>query len=170
MSYLNAPQTELVATNCAVCARPLCDSVSVETGIGPICREKFGYYGSDPEAQVEANALVHKIAIDQTGPDVNEAIARLRALGFEKLAARITKRIAGRALVKIAPVAGGFEVETPYHEEAIAAWRCVPGRRWIADKKANFVPATAKGDLWALLVTYFNGVTAEGPKGIFVIA
>lgn len=43
MSYENAPQTKLLATDCAVCSRPLCDAKSVELGIGPECRKKYGF-------------------------------------------------------------------------------------------------------------------------------
>ncbi len=42
MSYENAPATKMLATHCAVCARPLVDAVSVELGIGPDCRKKYG--------------------------------------------------------------------------------------------------------------------------------
>ena len=42
-SYETAPATRMLATQCAVCARPLLDAVSVETGIGPHCRAKYGF-------------------------------------------------------------------------------------------------------------------------------
>lgn len=42
MSYENAPATKFIAVNCCVCGRPLVDAISVEEGIGPICRDKFG--------------------------------------------------------------------------------------------------------------------------------
>ena len=43
MSYENAPATQMIASHCCVCNRPLVDSVSVELGIGPDCRKKHGY-------------------------------------------------------------------------------------------------------------------------------
>jgi hypothetical protein len=43
MSYENAPATEMLATHCAICSRPLLDAVSVEIGIGPVCRQRHGY-------------------------------------------------------------------------------------------------------------------------------
>jgi hypothetical protein len=170
MSYLNAPQTELIATSCCVCARALCDSVSVELGIGPVCRSKFGFdMDADEATRAAANALVHRIAVNQSGEQALDDCRELRTLGFEKLADRITERLAGRAGIIIAEVDGGYLVTTPYNEEATPAWRCVPGRRWNRDEKANFVPVGARGDLWALLRTYFAGSVALGPKGGFVI-
>lgn len=170
MSYLNAPQTELLATNCCVCARPLCDSVSVELGIGPICRQKHGFgMEVDPATRAAANALVHRIAVNQSGEEALNDCRELRALGFDKLADRITTRLAGRAGIVIAEVEGGYLVTTPYNEEATPAWRCVPGRRWNQEEKANFVPVAARGDLWSLLRTYFAGSIGLGPKGGFVI-
>jgi gamma-glutamylaminecyclotransferase len=41
--YENAPATRLLATSCACCGRALLDAISVEAGIGPDCREKYGY-------------------------------------------------------------------------------------------------------------------------------
>lgn len=39
-NYETAPSTILLATHCALCARPLGDAYSVEVGMGPVCREK----------------------------------------------------------------------------------------------------------------------------------
>jgi len=63
MSYETAPATILLATRCCVCNRPLVDAVSVELGIGPDCREKYGYnVDVEPEAREAANKLVHRVA------------------------------------------------------------------------------------------------------------
>lgn len=43
MSYEQAPATAFVATACACCGRALLDAISVEAGIGPDCRAKYGY-------------------------------------------------------------------------------------------------------------------------------
>lgn len=171
MSYLNAPQTALVAANCCVCGRPLCDSVSVETGIGPVCREKYGYNngGVTEDDRTEANSLVHRIAVNQRCDQSFTDCERLRSLGFGLLASRIIDRIANGGVIVISETSGGYLVTTPYNETATAAWRCIPGRRWINSSTANFVPASARGDLWALLRTYFAGSIANGPKGTFVI-
>lgn len=94
MSCVNAPQTELVATHCAACGRPLVDSVSVEVGMGPDCRKRLMMDVDVPEdARKEANRIVYEIAVIQKGIKVGTLTDKLRSLGFEKLADRIDKRV-----------------------------------------------------------------------------
>lgn len=165
MSYETAPQTEVLATNCAICARPLCDAVSVETGMGPVCREKYGYYADvAPEARERANRIVWEIAVAQRAEP--EQLSELEKLGFTAL---VNKLCADLLKVEIEETAGGYLVKTPYKEDALAAWRRVPGRRFDRETKRNFVPAKAKVELWDLLMTHYRGHTARGPKGLFVI-
>jgi len=197
-TYETAPATILLATHCACCARPLVDAVSVETGIGPDCRKKHGF--AAPDAEVDeaalvaalsaynqgrgyetaivtsqadvsgrtlANRIVHRIAVEQDVPGVAHLVNALRALGFAKLAARVAKR-----LVRITITAEGADllVVAPYSEEALTAWRGIPGRRWDKAAKATRVPAKCARPLWDLLRTHFRGVFAVGPKGVFVVA
>ena len=60
--YRNAPQTQLLATSCCCCGRPLVDAISVQLGIGPECRQG---YNSDisPETQARCNQLTHRAAV-----------------------------------------------------------------------------------------------------------
>jgi hypothetical protein len=194
-TYETAPATILLATHCACCARPLVDAVSVETGIGPDCRKKHGFAAPDAEVdeaalvaalsaysttigaaldlsvelepRVLANKIVHRIAVEQDAPSVAFLVNALRALGFAKLAARVATR-----LVRITITAEGSDllVVAPYSEEALTAWRGIPGRRWDKAAKATRVPAKCARPLWDLLRTHFRGVFATGPKGVFVIA
>lgn len=133
MTYEAAPATTLVATQCACCARALVDAVSVETGVGPVCREKHGYgtaqtsadwtaalaalgsavsasdiasWGDD--AQRAANALVYRVAVEQRGPAVSAYVAAIAALGFATMAERIRERIDPRWYRDAAP-------ESPRH-------------------------------------------------------
>lgn len=94
MSYENAPATKLLATACACCGRALVDAVSVETGIGPDCREKYGVtFDTTNDAHVEANALVFQVARKgMTAESARPIFDRLAALGFSVLADRIAKR------------------------------------------------------------------------------
>lgn len=67
MSYENAPSTILLATACACCGRALRDAISVETGVGPECRERFSF----DEAQgtpnwVAATELMREVAKEST--------------------------------------------------------------------------------------------------------
>jgi hypothetical protein len=166
-SYENAPATLLLATHCAVCGRPLVDSVSVETGMGPDCRSKHGYNAeAAPEARAEANKLVYQIALKQGGVEVLQAAVRLRELGFAKLASVLIER---KAEVTITEDAAGVVVESPYVPEAVEAFRKVPGRRWDKDAKVNRFPASSKRALMMVLATYYAGRAAIGPKGPFVI-
>lgn len=172
MSYENAPSTRLLATHCCACGRALRDAASVEAGMGPDCREKYGYgIEVDEAARAEANRLVHWIAAagERDVAGLCAAVGRLQVLGFAVLAERLTERT---ATVQIEEVAGRFIVRTPYNEATVAAWRTVPGRRWDRDAKANTAPTSSRPQLWALLKRYHAGhvmsVTGEG-RGLFVI-
>ena len=90
MSHENAPATRLVATHCWACHRDLVDAKSVEVGMGPICRKKYGYdelSGLDNATRKAANALVYEAAaVHATAPDRVIAIAdELATLGLVKL-------------------------------------------------------------------------------------
>ena len=168
MSYEDAPATKMLATYCAVCGRPLVDANSVEAGIGPDCRRKYGY--NDPcgdEARMAANKLVHDIAIRQDGLEVLESCVQLRSLGFEKLADRITDRV---ARIRIELVNGDFIVETPYDAGAVEKMRSVRGRRWDRERKVNIFPSASRPEVWAILKSFFMGALGIGPRGPFVVA
>jgi hypothetical protein len=173
--YENSPQAKMVATHCAACGRPLVDAVSVETGMGPDCRARLlGSIDVPEEARQEANKLVYQIAVIQKGVEIFEPLMRLRELGFVKLADRIEKRCKMKPQVFITEMDGCLVVRTPYLLEAGRAWRNIPGRRWEKIpgheyKKANIIPMAQKRAVWNLLLTYYHGLLAEGPKGQFVI-
>ncbi len=168
MSYENAPATQLVATRCAVCSRALVDAVSVETGIGPECRKKYGFnQEASPEARAEANRLVYRIAARQDGLDVAQACEALCALGFTKLAARIMERLVTVTITEAAY--GRLAVSTPYSVEVVDAMRRIPGRRWDGEAKANTFPATERRAIFTALQNCFPGVIATGPRGVFQI-
>jgi hypothetical protein len=173
--YENAPATRMLATECAVCSRPLVDAVSVETGIGPECRRKHGYtVDVSEEARAEGNVIVHAIAagLHTDAADFVLALARLRVLGFETLADTITRRQGGG--IEIATDAdprGGvlLTVKTPYNASATDAWRRVPGRRWNGERKVNTAPYSSKAAVWDLLRQYHHGAIGLGPTGPFVV-
>lgn len=162
-SYESAPATSLLSTTCAACGRPLLDAVSVECGLGPICREKNGYDAHD-EHRAEANALVHAVALGDVAK-----IARLEALGFVRLARTLRKRLLGRVTVEITELDGTLIVSAPYREEALEAWRSIPGRVWSQKARAYYIPATERRALWCVLKAHYSGESARGPKGDFTI-
>ena len=189
MTYENAPGTKLLATQCACCGRALLDAVSVETGMGPHCRKAHGYADAQGEAnwalvmaeldsvlavaevnpemgqRKAANVVVHRIAcLGEALPQLLAMVNALRALGFTKLAARITQRWAS---IRIEETPEGLSVKTPFNEDFVPAARAIPGRRWV--KPVNIFPASSKPQLWAALRKCFAGRIASGPKGLFVI-
>jgi hypothetical protein len=169
-NYENAPATLILATNCAACGRPLVDAASVEAGLGPDCRKKYGAAEIDDDARKAANVIVHRIAVEQTGKSVLEGVAELRALGCDKLADRITKRVRPVEIVDLNN--GRAFVLRARHEDFdgfLAAVKRIRGRRWDGGLKGNTFPAASKRAVFELLKVWFPGVTAIGPKGVFVI-
>ncbi len=187
-NYESTPAAKLLASNCACCAKALVDAKSIETGMGPACRQKHGY--NKPDVLVDlatvpadvialcptavttrelANHIVYRIAAEQDSEAVPALTNALRTLGFGKLADRIADRIVS---VTISEVEGGFFVETSYSEEHVAAMRKVPGRRFEkrgAKEKGDFVPFTSKRALFNALSEAHRGQKAYGPKGVFTI-
>lgn len=170
MSYENAPATQMIATHCCVCNRPLVDSVSVELGIGPECRKKHGFnLEVSPEARLAANALVHKLAASwntSSEMDLMAALKELQGLGFLQLAATIARRLAA---VTVTEADGVVTVDAAYSEKATAAFRKVPGRKWDATNKVNTFPESSKNILWGAIKHAYAGSIGVGPKGIFSI-
>jgi hypothetical protein len=186
MSYENAPATEMVATFCACCSRPLVDAVSVETGVGPECRKKHGFNTAQAEAdwskvaeilgdaielpedaQAAANKLVHMIAIAQDGVNVNRWIAAVAALGFTKLADRCAKRVGG---ISVSRGEGDcIEVRAPFCCDFIDAAKA-RGARWSKPAKAWVFGADARRLAWdAIKASFPAGTVVKGPLGMAVL-
>ena len=191
--YTAAPATALVAVFCACCSRPLVDAESVETGVGPECRRRHGWKraesapawdavraelaphietlampeGWDQDQRRAANVLVHRIACEQTGALVLACVNALRALGFEKLAARMAERLA-----KITLRIEGSEIiiKAPYSQALFA----IPGRSFDRGEGVTRVAVRssldgAKAAVEDALVRGFPGAVVLGPKGLFVL-
>ncbi len=169
MSYESAPATHMVAINCAICRRDLVDALSVEVGVGPVCRKRWlkelEALDEDDVSRQAANKIIHAIACNQ-GDDNLGKIKELFALGFPGVVQAIMRTL---ARVKIEEGNLGYLIKTPYCEDSVTAWRRVPGRRWDKDAKANWVPKSAKGHAFIVLLSYHEGEMAMGPKGPFVI-
>jgi hypothetical protein len=165
--YENAPATKMLATHCACCGRPLVDSISVETGVGPECRKRHGYDIDVPqEIRQEANKLVYIIALDQTGPRVIESLLRLRDLGFTQLSDRIAERL---NCVRITEVQDTYAVKAPYRDEAVRAFASIPGRRWEREHKHNTFPLSERKRIWDVLKTHYAGMILISKKGMTTI-
>lgn len=193
MSYESAPATKILATSCACCGRPLVDATSVETGVGPDCRARFGYAEAQGEpdwtaaqhalnsmagpifplplewnldARRCANVIVYHIALEQSGPNVNLLQRALVALGYTMLAERIAKRL---AKIQIEVNGQEYLVKAPYIEDAPSWASNVPGARWSPTLKRRIVPVSSRKELFAALQRAYPGQTAVGPKGLFTL-
>lgn len=184
VAYASAPAVALVATQCAVCARPLVDALSVEGGIGPECRRKYGYDSADTDADIVtawkimtaigvppaggeapvrmANRLVARIALHQTGPDAQQATIAVYALGYRSLAGRIAHRI-GAVFVSTSET--GFYVRAPYSE----AFAGLHVGQYDGATKVRTVAAADKARLWRALVASFPAYLLVSEKGMSVI-
>lgn len=176
MSYENAPATKMLATNCCCCGRPLVDSMSVEMGIGPECRN--GATGGITEIQRElCNQLTHRAALaaqDGNITEVREIASQIADLGLVQLAEKVASRFVNAermAKIVIGQQGDFLVVKTPYKRSAssefVSAWRMIPGRRFSSGK--NFVPMSSKRELWNLLLRFFPGEYGKGPQGVFKI-
>jgi exodeoxyribonuclease-5 len=86
-----------VEAHCAVCARPLTDPLSVELGIGPDCREQYGYDEAvEPAIRAEVNQIVYRIATTRDDEVIQDAANQLHDFGFATLAERVERRIKRR--------------------------------------------------------------------------
>src|SRR4051794_41120369 len=96
MGYEDAIQTRMLACYCACCGRPLVDAVSVEWGIGPICRDRLGISSViDDDVRRLCNRLTYAAAIyAQQGrvTEVRECARAIRVVGLEELATAIETR------------------------------------------------------------------------------
>lgn len=170
-NYLNAPATKLLATHCAVCARPLVDAKSVELGIGPDCRKKYGFdMACTDEVRARANRLVYLIALGTMSfNDLKDAIDGLRNIGFTKLAEIITDR---KSAIVVKALGTNLLADVPYNEAALPALRRI-GHSVRDPKTFKFVgwqvPATAKQALFNVMKTYYPGTIGVGPLGLFEV-
>ena len=170
MSYENAPATKLLASHCAACGRPLVDAQSVESGMGPECRSKYGLPNTLDEAtRTEANALVYAIAIEQHGDNVALMVSTLRGLGCDVIADRITKRIASDYTAVMADEGDRFSVKASFDVAMAANLGRVYGRRWDKERKVNTFPVSAKRDVFLALRQAVPGGKCMGPKGAFAL-
>jgi hypothetical protein len=180
MTYETAPATVMLATHCAICGRPLVDARSVETGIGPDCRAKYGKADVVTESQrSEANGIVYRLALWRSevlgGPTIEEVaedLRRVRQLGLFRLADVLDERLCDVVLVETSAC---LELTTPFKPSFVSDLRSssVPLRRWNAEKKAWEVAANASKEerarLWACVRRHFEGRLFKGPRGVTTI-
>ncbi len=159
--YENAPATKMLATHCCACGRPLVDAPSVESGMGPDCRKKYGVgTGVTPEARERINSLVYQIALAQ-GCTLAQA-RELHGLGAERIVGKLADRF---ALATVREDGGALVVETPYREDIVALMR---GFAWDAAAKARRVPVARARELHERFKRFPAG-WGMGRKGPFAL-
>lgn len=192
MNYENAPSTHLLATNCLACNRPLRDAASVEAGIGPVCRKKYGYGQIDEATRVEANVLIHEAArADTEVPRVLEIATLLESMGASKLADKVRTRFIKPSknegkTVTVERLPFVFAEWSRSHvwgdEVALHVW-APRNKEFNADLKATVskydrgvdtlndkfncwvVASKCRVELWTLLRRHFAGATLVAPEG-----
>jgi len=98
MGYEDAKATRIMARRCFACGRDLIDSVSVDVGMGPVCRKRHGYGEiadlTDPASRKLANKLVYEAsAMFETNPArVIEISDEIHDLGLYTLATIMRER------------------------------------------------------------------------------
>jgi hypothetical protein len=160
MGYEHSASCKLVATHCACCRRPLVDAVSVETGMGPICRKKHGYDEGPAEHRERANQLVYWIAAQQTGDEVAAWVVELRELGFARLADVIIDRLDN--VLRVLREGDHYLVRAPYRPSLFDAWRALPGQYWDKQREVRVVPVRVGAVLWELFDRHFPGMKVVG--------
>jgi len=136
MCYEDAPATRLLATHCTMCSRPLLDAQSVEAGMGPICRKKYGAPAHiDEESRKRANKLIHEAAVTEDPARIPGIVAELCLLECDVAAEKLAERCGA---IRVSQTeAGFFTAVSPYDPGFVAASRSLPGRRWLREEKAN---------------------------------
>lgn len=159
--YENAPATKLVATDCAACGRPLVDAPSVESGMGPHCRRKYGVPDGVPqEVRNRINGLVYQIALTQTCTLAQ--VKELGELGADRIVGKMVERF---ALATVTEQGGNLIVQTPYNEHFVMLMR---GFAWDAALKARRIPLARARDLHERFRHFPTG-WGWGRKGPFAI-
>lgn len=169
MSYENAPQTYLLATHCCICSKELCDAASVEAGIGPVCRKKYGYTADVTEAtRKEANKLIHTLATTKSNDTKIACLNALMGLGLQGVVQAVLKNVAD--VMVTLDERGRYAVRSAYNPAVVNAMRNIPGRRWDKEKKINTFPQSSKKALWDLFLDHYEGGIGVGPRGVFKVA
>ena len=106
--YENNKNTKRLATDCCVCGRALRDSKSVETGIGPICRKKYGfdarYSKLTPAQQAAVNSMIHKAGVACEAGDIKlvlELADEIEKNGFDFVATRVRTRFVKIRIMRV---------------------------------------------------------------------
>jgi len=192
MNYENLKSTKKLATNCLCCGRPLRDAGSVEYGVGPICRNKYGFNEViDEESRHKANQLIWYAALDDVDNEEKLYCAdKIEKLGLVNLANKIRERFLSDVITivsekvsfgqgKWARECTALLVKTPWEGKdradefklalkAAFDWRDI-SPVFEEDKFRGWAVKGrgAKKLLWNVLKNLYSGKSCFGPKGYF---
>lgn len=197
--YENAPATKLVATHCACCGKALVDALSVDIGIGPICRGKWGFNKPCAEADWDSAMIAlgkatESLLMSEGGAEAwaNRDARKVCNVLVYHIAAEpsdgnTNSRISAiyslgyhKLAAKLATVLGGVKVvhdsnpdylllTAPRTDNWYPMMR-VPGQYWDRKRRVRVIPAASKGHLWLALVAMYPGKLCVGDKGIKILA
>lgn len=197
-TYLaNKIQLHGVCSNCAHCSLALTDSLSIETGLGPICRKKARY--SDPEDaekdETVAMALLSKyedvfsFLMNNCGKDkgmLMKAMVRIaslnrntelhrditnaiEALGWKTLAAHLRKPFAGIAITK-SEDQYSLKVQKKYFSyEYWNLMREFVEYRFDRANKCVWFKEAEKAKVWHILKLCYPNFVMKTPEGYVTI-
>ena len=187
-----------VATHCAACGRTLTDAVSIEKGIGPVCRKKYLYedaypidkdtafqltvFLTDSAIPEELAAKIGEACLDDNSRRAANLLVHAASTEGPRAAIEAThalrllgyEALANRAQQRLAKVhitveGTFFIVQTPFDPLFLIEVRRIPGRRWDYTRKVNAIPVAYKVALFEALLKAHAGELGVGPKGPFVI-
>jgi hypothetical protein len=162
------------------------DSVSVETGVGPDCRKKYGYGEANGEPDWDtvmkvldgwvpvsrinptlspreaANKLVYDIACDRDPGPMRSRVLAINALGFNVLANCLAHKTREAVTVTYERADDGIQwivIQAPYSDGFNQAVRSVPGIRGYKVGKTFYrrCPVASKPQLWAAIKKIWTG-------------
>jgi len=176
MGYENATATKIMATHCCCCGKPLVDAKSVEIGIGPVCRKRYGFdMDVSEDARKRANKIIYDLALAVSQGSVTlesmEQCAELNALGFPLIAAIFLYN--GASISVETGEFGGepvYFVRTPYHDgyryDSWTKTRTKTKKTVVETSKKKVFHWVHPQDqynrerIWNALVKHFNGQVA----------
>ena len=161
MGYEQAPATRMLATNCVMCNRPLVDAASVEAGIGPVCRKKYGYAAEiTEEHRCEANKRIHSIALNRRDKQTSVLIREIEDMGLGVLAHSLRAAVSDFTIFE---ENDKLVLKAPYSEAIFG----VPGRMWDRKRKVTTFPITSRVQLFEALKCGWPRGIGLGKKGLF---
>lgn len=168
----------LMDTRCCICNKSLKDAVSVEIGIGPLCRKKYGHAEVNDADRDFINALTSECALHAVKGEIDEIFTTAEEIykrGYETLANKI---ILNFVEIQCIQEKDTFILKVPFNREFNDAlymkWALFEDSRpqWVKKEKHRTMSNTPKnrGLIFDLLKKCFDGKKGwSNHKGVFAI-